>query len=170
MRPEKESIATEIKERLKTAPYVIMTDFTGLTVQGFSELRARLLKANARAMVVKNNIVRHTLKDLQMPDLNGALEGPTAIVYGEKDLAAAASVLKNFTQEFKKLKVKGGILDKKVLNSQEINAIADLPPREVLQAQLLGVLSAPATKFVRLMKTPAEQLVRILKAKSEKAN
>ncbi len=169
MRSEKTSIANEIKGRIEKSPYVILTDFTGLTVSGFSELRGRLAKANARAMVVKNSLLRITLKELKLPDLNGALLGPTAIVYGDKDVAAAASVLKTFNKEFKKPKIKGGILDNAVLSQVEIEMIADLPSREVLMAQLLGVLSAPASQFVRLMNTPASQLVQVLKAKSEKA-
>jgi large subunit ribosomal protein L10 len=169
MRTEKTSIANEVKSRLEGAPFIILTDFTGLTVQGFSELRGRLAKSNARAMVVKNSLLRLTLKELKQPDLNGALQGPTAVVFGEKDVAAAANVLKTFVKEFKKLKIKAGILDRAVLSANDIDALAELPSREVLMAQLLGVLQAPATKFVRLVNTPASQLVQVLKAKSEKA-
>ena len=169
MRSEKISIANEIKGRLEKSPFVILTDFTGLTVDGFSELRGRLAKANARAMVVKNSLLRITLKELKFPDLNGALTGPTAIVYGDKDMAAAANVLKAFNKEFKKPKIKGGILDNAVLSQGDIETIADLPSREVLMGQLLGVFSAPASQFVRLMNAPASQLVQVIKAKSEKA-
>src|SRR5437868_5337169 len=107
MRAEKTSIANEIKERLKGSPFVILTDFTGLSVEGFSELRGRLAKTKARAVVVKNSLTRHTLKDLDLPEVNEALQGPTAVVYGENDLASAASIIKKFSKEFKKLKVKG---------------------------------------------------------------
>lgn len=169
MRPEKESIVQEITENVRKSPYVILTDFTGITVEGFTELRGRLKKANARAMVVKNSFVRTTLKNLDLPELGNALQGPTAIVFGERDIASAASVVKGFTKEFKKLKVKAGILDKALLSSSDVEAIADLPPREVLQAQLLGLLLSPATKLVRLLNTPATQMVQVLKAKSEKA-
>lgn len=167
MRAEKQSIATEIKNRLSGVPYVILTDFTGLTVDGFSVLRSRLAKASARAVVVKNSLMKHTLKGLDLPDLSTALQGPTAVVYGDKDMAAAASICKSFTKEFKKLKIKGAILDKNVLTSAEVEAIADLPPRPVLQAQLLGLLNSPAAKLVRLLNTPAEQFVQIVKVKSE---
>ncbi len=168
MRAEKSSISNEIKSRLSGSPFVILTDFTGLSVSGFSELRGRLGKSKARAMVVKNSLLRLALKELKMPEL-GDIEGPTAVIYGEKDMAAAASVVKNFTKEFKKLKVKVGILDQSMLSAADIEAIADLPPREVLQAQLLGLLSSPAAKLVRLLNTPASQLAQVLKAKSEKA-
>lgn len=168
MRSEKTSISNEIRGRIEKSPFVILTDYTGLTVEGFTELRGRLSKASARAMVVKNSLLRITLKELKLPDLNGALSGPTAIVYGDKDMAAAAGVLKNFRKEFKKPVIKAGILDNAVLSQADIEAIADLPSREVLMSQLLGVLQAPATTFVRLMNTPAAQLVQVVKAKSEK--
>jgi large subunit ribosomal protein L10 len=169
MRPEKSSIASEIKTKLSSSPYVILADFTGLTVTGFTELRGRLAKKNARAMVVKNSLVRITLKDLQLPALNEALSGPTAIVYGDKDVAGAANVLKGFAKEFKKPRIKAGILDKAILSANDIEAIADLPSREVLQSQFLALLNTPATTFARLMNTPAQQFVQVLKAKSEKA-
>ncbi len=169
MRAEKTSIANEIKTRLTGVPFVILTDFTGLSVQGFTELRGRLSKANARALVVKNSMMRRTLKDLNMPDLNGALQGPTAVVYGEKDVAAAAGILKTFIKEFKKPKLKGGILDKAVLSATDIETIADLPPREVLQAQLLGLFNSPAATLVRLLNAPASQFAQVIKAKAEKA-
>ncbi len=169
MREEKASIASEIKSRLTGAPYVILTDFTGLSVQGFTELRGRLAKANARALVVKNSMMRRTLKDLDMPDLTTALQGPTAVVYGEQDVAAAAGVLKAFIKEFKKTKIKGGILDKAVLSASDLDTIADLPPRPVLQAQLLNLFNSPAATLVRLLNTPASQMAQVLKAKSEKA-
>jgi large subunit ribosomal protein L10 len=169
MRPEKASIANEIKTKVSASPFVILTDFSGLTVTGFSELRGRLAKSNARAMVVKNSLIKLTLKELEMPALDGALQGPTAIVYGDNDMAGAAREIKGFVKEFKKLRIKAGILDKMVLNTEEIEAIADLPSRDVLRAQLLGLLQAPAGKFVRLVNTPASQFVQVLKAKSEKA-
>ncbi len=169
MRPEKTSIINEIKDQISGSPYVILTDFTGLDVEGFSELRGRLAKSNARAMVVKNSLMRLTLKDLKLPDLNNALTGPTAIVFGDKDVVGAASVLKNFFKEFKKPKIKGGILDKQALTSNEIEFIADLPPKPVLQAQLLALLLSPATQLLRLANAPATQFLQVLKAKSEKA-
>jgi large subunit ribosomal protein L10 len=168
MRAEKTSILKEITTQVNSSPYVILTDFTGMTVDGFSELRGRLTKAKARALVVKNSFMRHTLKDLNLPEMDEALKGPTAIVFGENDVAMAASVIKTFIKDFKKLKVKGGILDKAVLTATEVNTIADLPPRPVLQAQLLGLLMNPSTTLVRLLNTPASQLVQVLKAKSEK--
>jgi large subunit ribosomal protein L10 len=168
MRAEKASLCNEIRDRLKASPFVILADYTGLTVQDFTELRGRLSKTQSRALVVKNSFLKVVMKELKLPELNGALQGPTAVIYGEKDFAAAASVVKGFHKEFKKPRIKAGILDQALLKAEDVNAIADLPPRPVLQAQLLGLLMSPANTLVRLFNTPASQMVQVLKAKSEK--
>ncbi len=169
MRAEKTSITAEINSRISASPYVILADFSGLSVENFTELRKRLAGAGARAMVVKNSLLRHTLKDLGWPDLEGALQGPTAVVFGDKDISAAAAALKGFTKDFKKLKVKAGILDRAALAASEVEAIADLPSREVLMSQFLALLSTPATNLVRLLKAPSAQFVQVARAQSEKA-
>ena len=90
------------------------------------------------------------------------------MVVGDKDAAAAAKVIKTFSAEFKKLTLKTGVLDNLVVSVAQINQIADLPARDVLLSQLLGVLQAPASKLVRLLNEPASQLARVLKAKADK--
>ena len=102
------------------------------------------------------------------PDLESYLHGQSAVVMGDTDVSAAAKVLKNFTAEFQKPKLKVGILDKAVLDVPSIMALADLPSKEVLQAKLLGLLMAPASTLVRLINTPASQVAQVLKAYSEK--
>jgi large subunit ribosomal protein L10 len=116
---------------------------------------------------VKNTFLRRAAKSAGLPELDG-LKGQTAIVVGDKDVAAAAKVLKNFTAEFKKPEMKTGVVDKIVVSTAQIAAIADLPSREVLLATLLGVLNAPASKLVRVLNEPASALARLLKAKAEK--
>ena len=96
------------------------------------------------------------------------MKGQTVIIVGDKDVAATAKVLKNFIAEFQKPVMKVGVIDRAVVSTEQIKAIADLPSREVLLAQLLGVLQSPATKLVRLLNEPASSLARVLKAKSEK--
>jgi large subunit ribosomal protein L10 len=87
---------------------------------------------------------------------------------GDTDVSAAAKVIKAFTKEFSKPVLKVGILDKSVVNVDEIMALADLPSKDVLQAKLLGLLLAPASTLVRLINTPASQVAQVLKAYSEK--
>ena len=166
MHPAKASVVTDLNKRLNDSPFIFIADYTGLNVIQFSELRARLDKAGARCSVVKNSYLRLAAKGAGLPDL-GELRGQTAIIVGDKDVAAAAKVLKNFTSEFKKPTVRTGVVDRLIVSSEQIQAIADLPSRDVLLSQLLGVLSAPASKLVRLLNEPASQLARVLQAKAD---
>ena len=168
MRPEKNLIISEIKARVDRAPYVLLTDYTGMQVPQFNELRNRLNGANAEFRVVKNNLLRRALQGSNLPDLESYLHGQSAVVLGENDVSAAAKILKSFTAEFQKPKIKVGILDRAVLDPAQIMALADLPSKEVLQAKLLGLLLAPASTLVRLINTPASQVAQVLKAYSDK--
>jgi large subunit ribosomal protein L10 len=168
MRPEKNLIINEIKARVDRTPYVLLTDYTGMQVPQFNELRNRLQGASAELRVVKNTLLRRALKDSNLPDLEAHLAGQSAVIMGEHDVSAVAKVLKNFTAEFQKPKIKVGILDRAVIDVAQIMALADLPSKEVLQAKLLGLLIAPASTLVRLVNTPASQVAQVLKAASEK--
>jgi large subunit ribosomal protein L10 len=168
MRPEKNLVINEIKARVDKTPYVLLTDYTGMQVPQFNELRNRLSGAKAELRVVKNTLLRRALKDSNLPDLESYLHGQSAVVIGDSDVSAAAKVLKNFTAEFKKPVLKVGILDRAVLSVDEVTALADLPSKDVLQAKLLGLLMAPASTLVRLINTPASQVAQVLKAHSEK--
>ena len=166
MHPAKASVVTDLNKRLNDSPFIFVADYTGLNVSQFSELRSRLDKAGARCSVVKNSYLRLALKGAGLPDL-GEFRGQTAIIVGDKDVAAAAKVLKNFTAEFKKPTVRTGVVDRLVVTVEQIQTIADLPSRDVLLSQLLGVLSAPASTLVRLLNEPASQLARVLQAKAD---
>jgi large subunit ribosomal protein L10 len=166
MRPEKASIVEDLQAKLNQSPFLLVADYTGLKVGQFNELRNRLAGAGAECRVVKNTFLRRAAKEAGLPDV-GELKGQTAIIVGEKDVAAAAKVLKSFTAEFQKPIVKVGVVDRAVISGEQIKAIADLPSREVLLAQLLGTLLSPAQTLVRLLNEPASSLARVLKAKSE---
>src|SRR5207249_9927491 len=94
--------------------------------------------------------------------------GQTAVVTGEKDMAPVAKIVKTFAAEFKIAALKIGFVDRTVLSTAELETLADLPPRAVVQAQLLGLLVSAATRLVRLLNEPGSALARLLKAKSEK--
>jgi len=167
MRPEKPSIVEDLQTKLNASPFLFVTDYTGLRVDQFGELRNRLAGAGAECRVVKNTFLRLAIRDAGLPELKG-LNGQTAIVLGESDVASAAKVVKTFAKEFQKPTVRVGIIDKTVVSAEQIDVIADLPSREVLLATLLGVLQAPAGKLVRTLNEPASALARALKAKLEK--
>ena len=168
MRPEKASIVSDLAEKLNRSPFVLVTDYQRMKVDQFGDLRNRLVPAGAEVRVVKNSFLKRAMTDSGLPDVADKLSGQTAIVMGEKDVAPVAKILKTFAAEFKVAALKIGVIDKSILSAQEIEALADLPPREVLLAQLLGLLMSPATKLVRLLNEPAASLARLLNAKVQK--
>ena len=167
MHPAKATIVDDLQAKLNSSPFLFVADYTGLKVGQFADLRNRLWTAGARCHVVKNTFLRRAAKEAGLPEITG-LKGQTAIIIGDKDVAAAAKVLKTFAAESKKLEVKSGVVDRLAVTTEQIKTIADLPSREVLLATLLGVLNAPASKLVRVLNEPASALARVLKAKAER--
>jgi large subunit ribosomal protein L10 len=169
MRPEKPTIVEDVKLRLNNSPFLIVVDYGGMNVEHFAELRTRLAGAGSALTVIKNTFLRRSIKEAGLPELDDHLSGQTAYVTGDKDICAAAKILKTFSAEFDKPKIRAGILDNAVLNTPQVIALADLPSKDVLQAQLLGMLLQPATKLVRTLNEPAASLARVLQAKVKQA-
>jgi len=167
MRAEKQYISQEYLRRLNASPFFIVVDYQGLKVGPITELRKRLAKVGAELHVVKNSLFRLAVKEAGIADL-AALGGMLAAVTGPREISAAAKVLKTFAAEFDKPKVRFGYLNNLRIETAAILALADLPPLEILRAQLLGLLNTPASRLVRLLNTPASQLARVLQAKVEK--
>ena len=168
MRAAKQNLTKEYLGRLNSSPFFIVVDYKGLKVAHLTELRKRLAKAGAEIHVVKNSVFRIAAKEAGVADLNGTLAGQLAVVNGQKEISAAAKVVKNFGAEFDKLKVKFGFLNNQRLADTEIMTLADLPSIEVMRSKFLGLLNAPATKLVVLLNTPASQMARVLQARVEK--
>lgn len=168
MRAEKQNISAEYLARLNASPFFIVVDYQGLKVGPITELRKRLFKAGAELHVVKNSIFRVAAKEAGVADLGGSLVGQIAVVTGRQDVSVAAKVLKTFSSEFDKPKLKFGFLNNQRLESKDLLTLADLPSLEVLRGKLLGLLNTPATRLVQMLNTPASQLVRVLQAKTEK--
>src|SRR6478736_8388938 len=123
MHPAKATIVEDLQKKLNASPFLFVADYTGLRVDQFAELRNRLFNVGARCHVVKNTFLRRAVADAGLPEL-GELHGQSAIIVGDKDVAAAAKVLKTFATEFKKPTVKTGIVDKLVVSSDQISSIA----------------------------------------------
>ena len=168
MRPEKQSLTKEYLARLNASPFFIVVNYQGLKVGPLTELRKRLNKAGAEAHVVKNSIFRLAAKEVGIPDLGGVLTGQLAVVSGQRDVSAAAKVIKTFAAEFDKPKVKFGYLNNQRLETADLMAIADLPSLDVLRGRILGVTQAPAVKLVTLINTPGSQLARVIQARVDK--
>jgi large subunit ribosomal protein L10 len=168
MRPEKADIVSDLSEKLNRSPFMLVTDYQRMKVDQFSELRNRLSPAGAEVRVVKNSFLKRAMKDSGLPDVGDQLTGQTAVVMGDTDVAPIAKILKTFAAEFKIAALKIGVVDKSVLSTKDVEALAELPPREVLLAQLLGLLMSPMSGLARLLNEPGASLARLLNAKSEK--
>lgn len=151
MRAEKQYLIDEVSGHLKKSDYVILANFTKLTVGETAELRGQLAKENAEFHVVKNSSLRVAAKALGLPDIDSALVGQTAIVVGGNNSAGVAKVLKKFFTDKQKLEVKVGVIEKKIVSAAELSAIADLPPFDALRAQFLSLLTSNAAAFVRVL-------------------
>jgi large subunit ribosomal protein L10 len=167
MRPEKANIVADLSEKLNRSPFLLVTDYQRMKVDQFGELRNRLAPAGAEVRVVKNSFLKRAMADSGMPDLADKLTGQTAIVMGENDVAPVAKILKLFAAEFKIAALKIGVVDKEILSTSDVEALAELPSREILLSQLLGLLLAPATRLVRVLNEPASAFARVLKAREE---
>lgn len=134
----------EVAEKIKKAKSVILFDYRGLTVAEVTDLRTEMRKEGIEYVVLKNHCVRRACEavgiDAKIDDM---LHGPSAFAFGYDDAVAPARVLKNFIKKSKKCEFKGGIVEGTVSTAAEVEAIADLPAREVLIARLLGSMMSP---------------------------
>jgi large subunit ribosomal protein L10 len=168
MRPEKTSIVSELAEKMKKSAFVLVADYQRMNVGHFGELRNRLVPVGAEMHVVKNSFLKRAMADSGFPDVGEKLTGQTAVVTGEKDVAPVAKILKAFAAEFKTTALKIGLIDRAIVSTAEVEQLADLPSREVLLGQLLGLLLAPATRLVRVLNEPASAFARLLNARANK--
>ncbi|MEX2580222.1 MAG: 50S ribosomal protein L10 [Verrucomicrobiales bacterium] len=168
MKEFKQVIIDDILERLNASPFLLVTDYSGMTVPQFEALRGQLKEVGAAFHVAKNTFVKRAAASAEYPEgLAAFLEGQTAVVTGEEDVCAAAKALKTFQKEKGRPAIRGGVLDGELLDEAEVNALADLPPKEILQAQFLGVLSSPAQKLASVLTQPGASLARVLQAKAD---
>jgi large subunit ribosomal protein L10 len=151
MRAEKQYLISEVETHLKKSDYVILANFTKVTVGDTAELRKRLAAEKAEFHVVKNSSLRVAAKALGLPDIEASLTGPTAIVVGGKNSAGVAKVLKKFFDDKQKLEIKVGVMDKKLISAADLAKIAALPSFEALRSQFLGLLTSNAGAFVRIL-------------------
>ena len=165
MRAEKQYLIAEVETHLKKSDYVILTNFTGMTVADVAELRNELEKEKAEFHVVKNSSLHVAAQALGLPDIAGALTGPTAIIVGGRNSAGAAKIVTQFFKAKQKVEVKAAILGKKLLNADDVRALAELPSLEALRAQLLGLLNQPGTMLVRVLNAVPQSVVNVLQAK-----
>ena len=152
-RPEKVAVVAEVRERFDGAEAVLLTEYRGIDVAGLATLRRALREAGGEYKVYKNTLVRRATNELGL-DLDDHLTGPTAIAFvpgGAGDPVAVAKALREFAKGNPNLVVKAGVLGEKMLSAADIEALADVAPREELLARLAGLMAAPMQQFAGLL-------------------
>lgn len=149
MNPDKKIIIDELLSRVNSSPFVLVMDYTGVTVPQFSELRANLRQGGAECHVAKNTYMRAALSEAGLPDISADLTGQTAFVTGDGEVTAAAKTVKDFIKKAKNIKLKVGILDGEIIDEAKIEILASLPSREELLSKLLSVINEPGTSILR---------------------
>jgi len=137
---KKQAQVEELAKELKEAKLVLLTDYRGITVTDVTKLRSELRSANAEYRVIKNNIVKRALDANGEKELDSVLEGPVALITSKEDYLAPAKVIYNFTKGHDFYKIKGGVVEGKVMTAEEIITLAKLPSRQELLAKLAGAL------------------------------
>ncbi len=162
-RPEKVAVVADVTERLENSSAVLAAEYRGLTVAQLAELRSAL-RGNATFKIFKNTLVARAAKETGHEGLTDLLTGPTGLAFIEGDAAAAAKALKEFAKAHQALVVKGGTLGTKLLSAADADALASLPSREILLAQIAGGLAAPMQKMAGLLQALPRNFAYGLKA------
>jgi len=161
----KQELVTEMHERLTRAKAVFLADFRGMNVGQATTLRNELRAASVEYKVFKNTLFDLAAKGTDIECISPFLAGPTAVAISYDDPANAAKVLNKFAKDpLGKFVLKAAVLSGKLLDTKQIQALADLPSREVLIAKMLGSMQAPATNFVGVLAALPGSLVRVLDA------
>jgi len=168
-RTRKETFVSELRERMDRAPVLYLTDFTGLDVKAMTELRSSLRKSGAEYVVVKNRLAKRMFAESEeLPDISDSLVGPTGFVFGYEDAAAAAKALSDFAKDHdKKPAFKLGVMENRILQPEQVEKIAQLPPREQLLAQLAGALEAPMSMLATALEAKLQETAGLLDALKE---
>jgi len=160
---KKEEILSELKEKFEGSTVSIFADFRSLNVSEATKLRRKLREAGCELKVAKNTLTGLITKRLGVEGVEQYLEGPVAIAFG-KDPVAPAKILVDFIRETKKMDIKAGILEGKVIDAKGIKNLADLPPREVLLAKILGSMQTPLYGFAGVLQGTIRSFVYTLEA------
>lgn len=154
----------KIEADLEGVSAVWVVDYRGLSVKEMEVLRGAVREADASVKVYKNTLMRIALANADLPTLDDMLEGPSAFIFAGADVAAAAKAVKDFAKDNKNLEIKGGLMEGKMVTAAEVEAIASLPSREVLMAQIAGAISGVARGLAVAINGVPRGLAQVTKA------
>ncbi|MCK5194419.1 MAG: 50S ribosomal protein L10 [Desulfobulbaceae bacterium] len=167
-REEKAAVVEDLSNRLDSAKIAIVTDYKGLNVASFQELRRELRKNNAEIRVAKNTLLRRAVDGTPFDVIMDHLQGTTALTVSYEDPVAPAKILVQFAKDHPELQIRVGALEGKALTPEELVALSKLPSKEVMLATLLSVMNAVPTSLVQVLSAVPRSMVYTLQAIKEK--
>jgi large subunit ribosomal protein L10 len=165
----KDEMLATYADWIQKSQAVILVEYTGVTMKNLDTIRAKVREVDGEFHILKNTLARRAFADNGMNFPDEFLLNSTAVSFAFNDPASTAKALSDATKGSEFVKIKGGFMDGQVLSSDQVKALASMPPLPVVRAQLLGVLQAPAGKLVRTIAEPARGLAAVIKAFTEKA-
>ncbi len=166
-RIEKEQAISDIRGLVNNHSVAIIAHYKGLTVAEIHVLRGQLRESGAKMKVIKNSLAKLAVANTNNKELDSLLTGPTALLVSNDPVAIAKNLTK-FAKDNANLVLLGGIVDNQFVDKKAINMLSEMPSKDELRAKIIGLLNAPATKLVRVIKAPVEQIARVLGAYSNK--
>jgi large subunit ribosomal protein L10 len=165
---QKTAVVENLSGAFRKATIAIVSEYRGMSVAETTEMRRKLRAVRGELKVAKNTLIRRALKDTGYTSLEDKLGGPVGLIISTEDPVELAKTVVGFKDLGEKFKLRGGVVDGAPVTVEQIQALATLPPKEVILAQLLGLLNAPATQLVRLLNEPGSGLVRLIDAIGKK--
>ena len=163
-RAEKVAVVDEIRTKLADADATVLTEYRGLSVSALAELRGALRPAGTEYKIFKNTLTRRAVDEAGYTDLLPLLEGPVAIAFVHGDAVVAAKAMSDFARDHNALVFKGGMLGDRVLVAADIEALAKVPPKDVILGRLAGGFQAPLTKAAGLFQVFTRNFASVLSA------
>ncbi len=165
---QKTAVVENLAGTFKKATIALVSEYRGMSVAETTEMRRKLRAVRGELKVAKNTLIRRAIKDSGYSSLEDKLGGPVGLIISTEDPVEIAKTVIGFKDLGDKFKLRGGVVDGSPVTVEEIQALATLPPKEVIYAQLLGLLQAPATQLVRLLNEPGTELARLIDAIGKK--
>jgi len=164
----KHELVASYRDLIQKSQALVLTDFRGLSMNSLSALRGKVREASGELHITKNTLTEIALKEAGLPAPAAFFVGPTAIGFAFGDAPGLAKAIVDFAKESQFVVIKGGLLGERVLTAQEVEALAALPPLPVVRAQLLGLITAPASRLAGVVAGGVRQIVNVVKAYADK--
>ncbi len=166
-RARKKEIIEKFEEDLPEAQSIVLTNQTGIDANTIDDIRSEFRANDVHYHVVKNTLAKIAIEDTEVEPLSDLFKYPTAVAYSFDDAAMPAKLVRDAEEEYEQFEMKGGFLNGDVIEPDTVRDLADMPSRDKLRRDLLGLFESVQTKFLRLLETPSQDLVNVLEARKD---